>query len=387
MKKISIYLCAIIALFSCNNPEKEKTAVVNETSVDSLQVNAQLPKNFYKRLEGTIDGKPVIMQLQRAGGDFSGNYYYNGPWLRVSNSEEISKDSVDLTETDRYAYYFSQNSKNANFKLGRTESGFSGNWISGDRSKTYPIKLVEKYPEGSYKFEVGYYKDSLLAKPSVAKSPKAEIGFTYLKPVDGEKVSWLNEQLMTLSGLKNVNLSREEGFKSLATIYLKDYKDQIGKLLNGPDSSFVNSMNYYSHDYQSIAFNDKHYVTVESLSDDYTGGAHGNYASTMTVLDVQNKKQLKLNDIIKIDSKSLQKLLEKNLRVLYNIKPNEGLKSVLFDDFIKPNNNFYFNQYGLAFLYNPYEVASYAQGQIVVFIPFSQLNQYLVADFKTRMGL
>ena len=386
MKKYLIYLSAVIGLFGCNNPEKEKTAAANETSADSLKINTPIPNNFYKRLEGTINGKPVIMHLQRIGTDFSGNYYYNGPWLRVSNNE-IGKDSVELTETDRYAYYFSQDAKNAHLKLERTESGFSGNWISGDSSKTYPVKLVEKYPEGSYKFEVGNYKDSVLAKPSIAKSPRAEIGFTYLKPVKGDKDGWLNEQLMTLSELKNLNLNREEGFKVLTTIYLKDYKNQIGKLLTGPDSSFVNSMNYYSHDYQSITFNDKHYVIVESLSDNYTGGAHGNYASTMTVLDIQNKKQLKLNDVIKIDSKNLQKLLEKNLRLLYNIKPNKGLTSVLFDNFIIPNNNFYFNQFGLAFLYNPYEVASYAQGQIVVFIPFAQLKQYLVPEFKMRMGL
>lgn len=94
-----------------------------------------------------------------------------------------------------------------------------------------------------------------------------------------------------------------------------------------------------------------------------------------------------LNDVVKIDSNALQTLLEKNLRKLYNIKPQEKISSVLFDDFLKANHNFYFNSNGLAFLYNPYEVASYAQGQIVVLIPFAELRPYLVPDFSSRMRL
>jgi len=53
---------------------------------------------------------------------------------------------------------------------------------------------------------------------------------------------------------------------------------------------------------------------------------------------------------------------------------------------LKPNKNFYFNDKGLAFMYNPYEVASYAQGQIVVFIPFNELKSYLVPAFAERIG-
>ena len=94
-----------------------------------------------------------------------------------------------------------------------------------------------------------------------------------------------------------------------------------------------------------------------------------------------------LGDIVKIDSNTLQGILERNLRKEYNIKAKDALSSVLFDDFIKPNNNFYFNNNGIAFMYNPYEVASYAQGQIVVFIPYADLKTYLVPAFAKRMGI
>ena len=144
---------------------------------------------------------------------------------------------------------------------------------------------------------------------------------------------------------------------------------------------------WYTNHQQTINYNDNGYVVIDFLADAYTGGAHGNYSSTMFCLDVQNKKQLVLNDIIKIDSNTLERILERNLRKEYNIKSKDALNTVLFDDFIKPNKNFYFNANGIAFMYNPYEVASYAQGQIVIFIPYSDVKAYLVPAFAQRMGI
>ncbi|MNR42176.1 hypothetical protein D3C85_1606590 [compost metagenome] len=96
---------------------------------------------------------------------------------------------------------------------------------------------------------------------------------------------------------------------------------------------------------------------------------------------------MSLSDVIKIDSNTLQRILEKNFRKEYNVKATDALNTVLFDNYLKPNKNFYFNSSGLAFMYNPYEVASYAQGQIVVFIPFTELKPYLLPAFVARMGL
>ncbi|RYD70119.1 MAG: DUF3298 domain-containing protein, partial [Sphingobacteriales bacterium] len=145
--------------------------------------------------------------------------------------------------------------------------------------------------------------------------------------------------------------------------------------------------NYTDDSQQTIVYNDRGFVVIDFLADAYTGGAHGNYSSTMYCLDVENKKQMVLSDVVKIDSNTLQSILEKNLRKQYNIKPGEKISTVLFDDFLKPNNNFYFNSNGLAFMYNPYEIASYAQGQIVIFIPFTELKPYVVPAFASRIGL
>jgi len=256
------------------------------------------------------------------------------------------------------------------------------------KQKNYNVLLEENYPEGSYAFSTGIYQDSVKAFTGKEKSPFAKISFEYLKPAAvNDAGKWIDSQLKRISGIRQNSVDRTIGFKKIADAYLSDYKKEIIELQEkGPDRGFSEWMNYTNNSQQSVVYNDNGFVVIDFLADEYTGGAHGNYGSIMYCLDVKNKKQMVLSDIVKVDSNALQTLLEKNLRKLYNIKPQDKISTVLFDDFLKANHNFYFSSNGLAFLYNPYEVASYAQGQIVVFIPFTELKPYLVPEFALRIG-
>ena len=380
-------LLALVVFAACNNPKNQNS--ISDTTDSTKFVKAELPENFYKRLEGTIAGKPVVMHLQKVNGEYDGNYYYDGSWLNLTTDTLIGKDSLVFMENSFYDYYFDKDAKQPHLTLKWTGNGFKGNWISGDKVKTYPIILDEKYPEGSYEFGTGIYQDSVKAFSKDDKSPVAEISFEYLKAKGtNDAGNWLNSQLKRISGIKLGETDREIRFKKIADAYFSDYKKDIAdQQKSGPDRGFSAWMNYTNNSQQSIVYNNNGFVVIDFLADAYTGGAHGNYSSSMYCLDVQNKKQMILSDVVKIDSNMIQSLLEKNLRKQYNIKPQDKISSVLFDDFLKPNKNFYFNKNGLAFMYNPYEVASYAQGQIVVFIPFAELKPYLMLDFAERIGL
>ncbi|MCZ4222426.1 RsiV family protein [Pedobacter rhodius] len=388
MKNIILfYSLGLLLISSCTNSKTETGD--DTTSGSNKKVNTELTENFYKRLEGTIAGKQVIMHLQKFNGDYNGDYYYDGSWLNLSTDTLIGKDSVVLFENSFYDYYFNEDAKQAKISLKWTGIGFKGIWESGDKTKKYPVLLDEKYPEGSYTFSTGVYQDSVKAFTDKPKSPVAEISFEYLQSkTNNESGKWLDNQLKRISGINLGSLDRAMAFRKIADAYFADYKKEIAEQQkNGPDRGFLEWMNYTSNSQQSLAYNDNGLVVVNFLADAYTGGAHGNYSSTLYCLDVMNKKQMVLSDVVKINSNTLQTLLEKNLRKQYNIKPQDKISTVLFDNFLKPNNNFYFNDNGLAFMYNPYEVASYAQGQIVVFIPFTELKPYLVPGFASRIGI
>jgi len=386
MKKPLLFLFLIAGLFTAcknnNNKSDLKTPEVNASKTQSIT------GNFYKRLEGTIAGKPVVMHLQRINDDVEGNYYYDGSWLNLSTDTLIGQDSLVLAEYSFYSSYFEQDPKAPSIALKWTGNGFKGTWKSGDGSKSFPAVLEEKYPEGSYQFTTGIYQDSIKAYANKANSPAAHITFEYLKAKNNDDAGkWIDSQLKKISGLKS-NVDREISFKSISAAYLKDYSAEVASQQKGNRSDGEDAwLNYTNNSQQSVLYNDRDFVVIDFLADAYTGGAHGNYSSLMYCLDVKRKKQMVLSDIVTIDSNNLQRILEQNLRKQYNIKASEGINKVLFDDFLKPNKNFYFNGKGLAFMYNPYEVASYAQGQIVVFIPFIELKPYLVRAFAERIGV
>lgn len=389
MNKIfGIALACAIFLSACTSSKKSENSDSSNHANDH-QVSIQaLPDHFYKRLEGTIAGKPVVMNLQALNGDIDGNYYYDGAWLNLSIDALIGKDSLVLAEYSYNASYFYPSAKEPKLALKWTGNGFKGTWKNGEGTKSAAILLSEKYPEGSYPFTTGSYQDSVKAYKDKSSSPTAQISFEYLKATSTDEAGkWLDQELKKISGLAAKD-KREEGFKVIAADYFKDYQSQFAEQKKeSKDDAFEGWMNYTDNSQQSILFNQNGFVVIDFLADAYTGGAHGNYNSSMYCLDVKNKKQMVLGDVVKIDSNSLQKLLERNLRQQYNIKPQDQISTVLFDNFLKPNKNFYFNSKGLAFMYNPYEVASYAQGQIVVFIPFTELKSYLTPAFIERMKI
>ena len=374
---------ALIIFAACNNPKTEINTGTNEST------KTELTETFYKRLQGTISGNSVVMHLQKVDDDYSGVYYQDASWLNLSTDTLIGKDSVVLFENGFYDYYFDKDAKQSKIGLKWDENGFNGTWSNHKDKRKNAVALQEKYPEGSYEFTAGIYQDSIKAIANDPKSPVVEISFEYLKPkLNDEAGKWLDNQFKRISGIKLGTVDREIGFKKIAQAYFSDYKNDIEEQRKmGLDRGFMQWMNYTNNSQQSIDYNDNGYVVIDFLADAYTGGAHGNYSSIMYCLDVKNKKQMLLSDILKIDTNTLQKVLEKNFRVNYNIKHNGRLSTVLFDDFLKPNKNFYFNSNGIAFMYNPYEVASYAQGQIVVFIPFADIKSYLTPDFVQRMKL
>ncbi|PZP49269.1 MAG: hypothetical protein DI598_08250, partial [Pseudopedobacter saltans] len=102
-----------------------------------------------------------------------------------------------------------------------------------------------------------------------------------------------------------------------------------------------------------------------------------NHYLTNICLDVFSKKQLRLNDIITLDTLSLGKMLTE-----IGNKEND-----LNKEFITPSKNFNFTKEGISFNYEPYALASYAAGIVSINIPYFKIKNYLQPDFKARMNL
>ena len=123
----------------------------------------------------------------------------------------------------------------------------------------------------------------------------------------------------------------------------------------------------------------KNFVELDLSSWSYAGGAHGNGYASYSLIDRVNGKQLALSDFIN-DIPTFTELAEKYFRAQNEIEENTNLTDAGFwftDGIFVCNENFYFADGNLNFLYNNYEIAPYAAGSISISIPLKELKPFL----------
>ena len=122
-------------------------------------------------------------------------------------------------------------------------------------------------------------------------------------------------------------------------------------------------------------------VTVSIDSYVFTGGAHGITKTQQLVFDAVTGKQLALADFFVSGFESaLDKLIERRFRQMKGLTPTEALngqKGGLFENTIHHNENFAVTGSGIRFVYNQYEIAPYAVGQVIIDLSFDDLKGIL----------
>lgn len=377
--------CMVFMLSACQSgpekPEQEQGTTIGQSNDNGID------HDFYKRLEGTIGDLPIVMQLQKAGDQIGGSYSYNnkGQWLELRLlSDSGQAGFIYLSEYDPYADG-STVVTDPYFKLAFKEGRFEGTWTDG--KKSLPVQLQEAYPAGSLTFQMLYFEDSLAAFPDKKESPVATISESFPACTDkGGKANWVDRQIEGF--LSDGQAPDQADFKGYLqrkrNEYLESYRHDAKDFKSAESYAFLN---YVSMQSIEIKFNEKGFLTLQSMNYSYEGGAHGNYGASLYCLDVDNEKTLKISDILKADSSQLLPIMEQRLRKQMKLKPGEPLSTVLFEDRLAYTDNFYFTNTGIGWLYNPYEIASYAQGIVNVFVPYGDLKPYLEPSFIKRMQL
>jgi hypothetical protein len=116
----------------------------------------------------------------------------------------------------------------------------------------------------------------------------------------------------------------------------------------------------------------------------FNGGAHGNYASHLENFDASTGSHLKLNNIV-AEPYNLYALGEQIFRKQKGIAEGMNLSDAGFtfkeDVFYLPETFGIFPE-GLLFIYAPYEIASYAEGEQYLLIPYSLFAEELTTSYQ-----
>ena len=116
----------------------------------------------------------------------------------------------------------------------------------------------------------------------------------------------------------------------------------------------------------------------QSTAYEYTGGAHGNSAVTFLSFDTQGALIPGAAWFIAGSEAELSKKIEAGFRQQKNLAPDAPLSTNgFFEDHLPPSHALRPTPAGMEFFYNSYEVASYAEGQPKLTLPWAELLDLL----------
>jgi hypothetical protein len=168
--------------------------------------------------------------------------------------------------------------------------------------------------------------------------------------------------------------------KSFADESIKSFKDSI----TNDQSTIDNKYSLYV-DYSSQK-EEENLLSFKFLISEYTGGVHPNSSDATFVFDFINKKKLTLRDLFTTDA-YLQKISDLATAQLKarNISDDAWISAGAGPD---PENykNFTVAENSIIFYFAPYQVASYAEGEQVVEIPFTQIKDILYSSLFSYTG-
>ena len=229
-----------------------------------------------------------------------------------------------------------------------------------------------------------------------ASSPFCDfsIDYTYLEDENDSIATLINQAIQReWLGDDYANLLPEVAVDSFMHVYIRDYRQEVGKLY-GADRAQATSEeeipNWYNQTYSLVTFVEEGRGGTVNASANYfvdMGGAHPNQWSRWMNFDFVSGKHLTQEEVFLPSAKAdIEKLLlDKLIRQQAEQQPEENVASL--EDlqqlgFLQMTNmyipdNFLLGKEAVLFLFNRYDIAPYSAGEIVIEVPYEEIGPYL----------
>ncbi|WP_020569462.1 RsiV family protein [Neolewinella persica] len=235
-----------------------------------------------------------------------------------------------------------------------------------DDDVTMPVAL------DSVAFEVFEFADSALLVQAYRNSPQVTFQVSTLVPKSG------NEQLNNLinTALAKVIAGEEapisvtnlpQTIKIASRNVLYNYRKQDVDTADLEDMWASYSLDH--HFQTEVLLNTNNLLTLATNHYFYTGGAHGNHYTILHTFSTDSVQLLTFDDIfLPGQVAELEKLLTQKAKAI-----GLGYQT----ETVPVTENIAFTKEGLLFDYPPYEIASYADGEIEIVLPYAEVSHLL----------
>jgi hypothetical protein len=250
------------------------------------------------------------------------------------------------------------------------------------------LRLVPPTP-GALTFVTRYFADSAAAFPKEPKSPVGHISLQALVPAGGPERMRTTLEINLLRDLRGDTIS-DLPTVSLPALYklqrhqfIKDYREDAADMRPAPaDTAGVGAygigLSYADQMAAYVLCHQGNLLSVAFFRYDYSGGAHGNYGTTTVSYDLRTGQRLPYEAIFQSTAAAqLPAMLGRAVRPLVGLHADEALSKQLFVHKMPVTHNVFLTPGGVVFVYQPYEIAAYAQGEVRVFLPLSEVQPLL----------
>jgi serine/threonine protein kinase len=325
--------------------------------------------NFSKNFAGLVGGKfKMVLRLRRDGTNLSGTYFYqpanDAPlhgnfnreperWADKDNGrariDVPIKGTVDSQQNFIIEEFDGKGSKTGIFN-GRfvSDAEMEGTWSKPNGKSQTQFSLKDegdKSSGGSY---------TIVSKTIRRKTGKMKVEVSYPQ----------------LEGLSDDDVQKRFNERVLALVT----KDIGGVSGDEGEHGIGFSVDHRSGNLVSVIFG-AYYEMV--------GAAHGQSYNFSYHYDLGHNKELELSDFFSPGVSHLSLLSKLCAKDIAKQKRKNGMEDIYEDgeatalEALKDDATFYPSATGLVFIFDPYQVGSYAEGYYVVSIPYSQLRNII----------
>ncbi|MCX6147416.1 MAG: RsiV family protein [Candidatus Kapabacteria bacterium] len=353
-------------------------------------------------MEGYIGNDSVIVYLSKSDSNFtskimfvkSGNILVND--LFQNNS---IKDSVWVMKLAKMSLIKDNFSKSKSILIKGQflqKDYFKGNFIDSNKSSSLQsVELKEKYLAGSSKisyidYNKDYYSFNDLKYDIQIIYPLIRLKDSVLnskinKNITQTLFSRFENQKLKFNSIDNfVNDYLVSDFKSIEDD--KDSDSNPADEKNIEDDDMLAEQDWYFHNFMEITLNESNLISVSCQTSDYMGGAHGGYNNTNININTLTGNYITLDSILKPGYKKKLDSLGRIAFANYINIPLDSLDNHIKEYFwfnnskFELNNNFEITYTGLNFVFNQYEIASYADGIFEVFLSYNIIKDLIRED-------
>jgi len=399
MKSSLCALAGLLALAACHSQSNQPAAggaapaAATAPATTATAAVASSPGTAYQVYRALLPGQadsitlhlvsaPRIFVDGRGAGHYGSYYGPDGHPYALMSQLSAAPDSVVLFDTS-----LEKATDPASFWRLRRQPGRAdlAGTVGGQ-----PVRLRAVAPAaGALTFAVRFFADSAAAFPQEAKSPVGRISLQALVPLGGENKprTTLETSMLrdlrgdTLDGLPTMPLNML--YKQQRQQFFADYRQDAKDSRPAPaDTAGVGpygiGMSYENQTATYVLYQQGDLLSLGFYRYDYSGGAHGNYGLTPASYDLRTGRRLRYDDIFRpTAAQQLPALLGQAVRPQLNLRPGEALDKQLFVNKMPVTHQVFLTAGGAVFVYQPYEIASYAQGEIHVFVPLAALRPLL----------